>query len=123
MTEGNRITITWSSPSVYQSFQIAPVWNGQAVEQGQVFGEPAPDSWTEQTSPGDHYSFSVEGGVYQGASDTYDWSAWGPSVEVTAVQNLHSLREFLEVSNINSHGFNLRSTLPANKTLRQFMQL
>jgi hypothetical protein len=116
---GNSITIAWVTPTSYQLFQVAPIYDGQAVQQA----SPTTDSWTTGTDPGHHYSFAVQGGVYQGASGTYNWSNFGPRVPVTAAENLHSLRQFLQFSGINPVGARLRSLMPSGETLRKFMDL
>jgi hypothetical protein len=123
VNQGNSITIAWSTPSTYQQFQIAPIWNGQALQQGTTTGNPAPESWTTQTAPGQQYSFAVQGGVYDGAAGNYTWSAFGPRVNVTAAENLRSLRQYLQDSGINPVGAVLSKIKSSGDTLRQFMQL
>ncbi len=124
VNQGNSIAITWASPSIYQKFQIAPTYDGQAIMEGNTTGSPAPESWTlPNTSPGHVYSFAVQGGVWNGASNNYTWSAYGPRVTITAVANLRSLRLFLEYSGINPAGAVLSSIQPPSDTLRQFMSL
>jgi hypothetical protein len=116
---GNNVTIAWSTPTSYQQFQIWWTYDGEALEQGNTEA----NSWTAQTAPGHHYTFAVQGGVYRGISGTYNWSAWGPTVQVTPAKNLHSLRRFLQFSGIVLAGASLRSLMPAGETLRKFMQV
>ncbi len=124
VNQGNSIAIAWATPSVYQKFQIAPTYDGQAIMEGNTTGSPAPESWIlPNTDPGHVYTFAVQGGVWNGASNTYTWSAYGPSVTVTAVPNLRSLRLFLEYSGVNPAGAVLSSIKPPSDTLRQFMSL
>jgi hypothetical protein len=123
VNQGNSIAIAWTTPSVYQQFQIAPTYDGETLMQGQTTGTPAPESWTMQTAPGHVYTFAVQGGVWDGAANTYTWSVFGPRVSVTAVANLRSLRLFLQYSGINPAGAVLSSIKPHGDTLRRFMQL
>jgi hypothetical protein len=121
LKQGNTITITWSSPTTYQKFQIWNTFDGEPLEQGSTEGEPPANSWTAQTAPGHRYTFQVQGGVSGGFS--YTWSSWGPMVSVLAVENLHSLRQCLIYSEINPAGAVLSSLVPSGDTLRNFMQL
>ena len=121
VNQGNSITINWSSPSTYQKFLIANTYNGEPLAQGQTEGQPPANSWTLTTAPGNNYTFQVKGGVSGGFSWSY--SDWGPMVSATAAPNLRSLRQFLTYSEVNLSGFVLSSLMPANITLREFMQL
>lgn len=98
MSQGNRITIVWSSPTQYDKFLMrvteSGVWTG-GTQQGEIDITGFSGSWTVLTYPGNQYTFQVQGGVYAGIFSHYRYSRWGPTVAATAISNLRSLRRYL----------------------------
>jgi hypothetical protein len=125
ITQGNSITVTWSSSVPYFKIHIGGTENGRAINQ-QEFDFPDPGSssgsWTVSTIPEAHYTFNAQGGSGLGG-DT--WSHWGPTVKITASPNLTSLKQILQHSGINIAGQHLRQLMPSASggSLRKFMQL
>ncbi len=121
MNQGNRITVSWSSPTNYDKFLVWWTEDGVALQQGEIDAGGTSGSWTAPTAPGRWYTFQVEGGVSSGWS--YDYSGWGPKVRIFSPPNLTSLRQYLLDSGVNPVGRSLRSLMPSNETLRKFMKL
>jgi hypothetical protein len=121
MTQGNNVQLSWSTPSTYQKFIVVPTYDGQALQQAELTGNPAGNSLTYATAPNASYTFAVEGGVSTGWG--YNYSGFGRTIKVTSAQNLHSLRQFLQYSGIDPTGKMLSSIKPAADSLRKFMQL
>lgn len=115
----NTIGVGWTTPTSYQQYQVAWAYEGQALPQVMTSN----NSVRFGTAPGHHYAFAVQGGNSAGASGTYHWSAFGPTVRITASPNLHSLRQFLQLSGLNPSGQKLSALFHAGDTLRKFMNL
>jgi hypothetical protein len=117
------ITVSWVSIQ-YDKFLIWWTVNGQSLAQGEVDTGGTSGSWTtnQPVSPGAVYTFSVEGGTSAGLSG-YNYSGWGNTVTVTAVQNLLSLVQFLVHSGINPAGLSIDSMKGGRTSLKQVMQL
>ncbi len=115
----NTITVGWTTPTSYQQYQVAWSYEGEALAQINT----ANKSYSFGTDPGHHYTFAVQGGIYGGAAGNYHWSAFGPTVRITASPNLHSLRQFLQHSGLNPSGQKLSALIHAGGTLRKFMNL
>lgn len=117
ISQGNRITVAWSSPTHYDKFLVWWTENGIANAQGEIDSGGNSGSWTASTFPGNWYTFAVEGGVSDGWG--YNYSAWGPTVRIMGSANLTSLRQYLQSSGVVS----LRSVMHSGDTLRKFMKL
>jgi hypothetical protein len=126
LTGDGTIAISWVS-SQYDKFLIWWTVNGEAADQGEVDTPGTSGSWTTNQSkdtliPGAVYTFMVEGGVYAGLSG-YNYSGWGNTITVTAVQNLRSLVQFLEHSGINPAGLRVSSIMGGQTSLKRVMKL
>ena len=126
LSQDNRIIVTWSSSTLYNKIIIGWTENGIQMDQGEIdLGNPGKNSgsWTASTTPGAQCTFSADGGVSGGVFGNYNYSGWGPKVNITASQNSTSLKQFLENSGINPFGQTLNSLMPHGVTLREFMKL
>jgi hypothetical protein len=122
----NSITIGWTTSTAYVKFFIKVTQDGAALPQQEV------DSRLDSTStsgslrvttiPGFNYTFQVQG-VALGSNGDYTYSDWGPTASMTALPNLRSLRQFLQLSGVNPAGASLRALMPRSETLKQFMQI
>lgn len=121
MNQGNRITVSWSSPTNYDKFLVWWTEDGIALQQGEIDSAGTSGSWTAPTAPGHWYTFQVEGGLSSGLG--YDYSGWGPKVRILAPPNLTDLRQYLLNSGVNPVGRSLRSVMPSSDTLRKFMRI
>jgi hypothetical protein len=117
------ITVSWVS-SQYDKFLIWWTENGQTLAQGEVDNSGESGNWTtnQPIIPGAVYTFEVEGGTYAGLSG-YNYSGWGNTVTVTAVQNLRSLVQFLLHSGMNPAGLKVSSIMAGRTSLKQVMKL
>ena len=124
LTGDNSITISWIS-SQYDKFLVWWTVVGQALAQGEINSPGTSGTWTtnQACSPGAPYTFAVEGGIGQGLASGYNWSGWGPTVDVTAVQNLRSLVQFLKHSGINPAGLSVESIMGGQTSLKKVMKL
>jgi hypothetical protein len=122
LTGPGTITVSWVSAQ-YDKFLIWWTVNGEAGEQGEVDKTETSGSWTtgEPVIPGAIYTFKVEGGTYEVWG--YNYSGWGNTITVQAVQNLRSLVQFLEHSGINPVGLHVSSIMGGQTSLRQVMKL
>jgi hypothetical protein len=123
------ITVSWVS-SPYNKFLIWWTLDGQPLAQGEVnaggsSGSATSGSWTtnQAVSPGAAYTFAVEGGTSAGLFAGYNWSGWGNTVPVTAMQNLRSLVQFLKHSGINPAGLSVSSIMGGQTSLKKVMKL
>jgi hypothetical protein len=123
------ITVSWVS-SPYNKFLIWWTVDGQSLAQGEVnaggsSGSATSGSWTtnQAVSPGAVYTFAVEGGTSAGLFAGYNWSGWGNTVTVQAVQNLRSLVQFLKHSGINPAGLSVSSIMGGQTSLKKVMKL
>jgi hypothetical protein len=105
----------------YDKYVLGWTQDGVAMAPQDIQQSGASGSWTAPTVPGHNYTFHVNGGISQFWN--YNYSAWGPTYSVVAALNLTSLRGYLNASGINPAGKDLRSLIPTNQALRQYMQL
>jgi hypothetical protein len=118
------ITISWVSSS-YDKFLVWWTVNGQSLAQGEVDTGGTSGTWTtnQQLSQGADYTLAVEGGTSAGLFAGYNWSGWGPSVTVRALQNTDSLVTFLTNSGINPAGLSVSSIMGGKTSLKEVMKL
>ena len=123
LTGAGTITVSWVSIE-YNKFLIWWTVNGLSLAQGEVDNAGTSGSWTtnQPVIAGATYTFAVEGGTYAGLSG-YNYSGWGNTITVQAVQNLRSLLQFLEHSGINPVGLRLSSIMGGQTSLKQVMKL
>jgi hypothetical protein len=124
MQHDNQIAVLWSSPTQYNKFVLGWTQNGVDMQpQDLPLANPSGSgSWSAPTIPGAAYTFHVNGGISQFWN--YNYSAWGPTVSVTAALPYMSLRAYLLNSDVNLKvQQSLRSLMQQGQTLRSFMKL
>jgi hypothetical protein len=131
LTSYGTITVSWVSTQ-YDKFLITWTQDGFQMPQGEVDVTADSGSWTTPSSasgtnqpvnPGASCTFAVEGGTDTGLFSPPNYSGWGPTVNVTAVQNLRSLVQFLLHSGINWQGLSVKSIMGGQTSLKQVMKL
>jgi hypothetical protein len=124
LTGDNSFTVSWTSTQ-YDKFLVWWTIDGQSLAQGEISSPGISGSWTtnQPCTPGAQYTFAVEGGTGQGLTGGYNWSGWGPTVDITAVQNLRSLVQLLKKSGVNPAGLSVKSIMGAQTSLKSVMKL
>ena len=121
MSQGNSIKVVWEAGIDYDKYVFGWTQNNIQMQSHDLNISGANGSYTQATTPGDEYSFRVNGGISQ--TWNYNYSAWSNTMTAWAARNLTHLRQYLSASGVSQPNQSLRSVIPANETLRKFMQL
>lgn len=88
------IELRWQADVKYDKFIIWWTENGEANGQGEVEnGSSTTGTWSASTHPHRHYTFAVMGG--QSTFWHFDYSGWGPVIQVDAAPPIQSVGQFV----------------------------